>query len=288
MGINADIAGLAVGDDQPVRIMGVINVSPESFYKGSVKTSEDSLIQTVKEFVKSGVDIIDIGARSTAPYLETYIPIEDEIKRAVWAVKTIAENIDVLISIDTMYGKVAEAAIKAGAHIVNDVSGLKADPYLGTIIKEYDVPYIIVAHKESVNEPANPMKEVLDALRESFEIIHKYGIDPDKSVIDPGIGFFRTKQPPWYEWDSKILANLHKLRVFNRPILVGVSRKSFIGKITGKSSPEDRLWGSLAATAIAVMNGAHIIRTHDVKETLDVVKISEYIRKFRENTSFSN
>ena len=262
------------------KIMGVINVSPESFYKGSVKQDEEELIRTALKMIEDGASLIDIGAKSTAPYLETQIPVEEEIRRAVWAISTLRDHVDVPISIDTTNAKVAEEAIKAGADIINDVSGLKGDPKMVRVAKEYGVPVIICAHGE-VRDFMEPVHAVIDFLQESLQIAYKNGIEKEKIAIDPAIGFLRPNYPPWYEWDSKIIANLNMLKMFGLPILVGVSRKSFIGAITGRKDPGERLPGSLAATAIAVWNGANIIRTHDVKETLDAVKVAEFVRRFR-------
>ncbi len=259
------------------KVMGVINVSPESFFKGSVKQSEEELIQTVLKMVEDGASFIDVGAKSTAPYLETQIPVEEEVRRAVWAIKTIREHVDVPISIDTTSARVAEEALKAGADIINDVSGLKGDGNMAKVAKEYDVPVIVCAHKK-VEDFKDPVHEVIKALEESLQIAYKHGIEG--IAIDPAIGFLRANWPPWYEWDSKVLANLNLLKVFGLPILVGVSRKSFIGAITGRKDPMERLAGSLSATAIAVWNGAHIIRTHDVRETVDAVKMAAFMRTF--------
>lgn len=265
--------------DEP-KIMGVINVSPESFFKGSVKQNKEELIETAIQMINEGASFIDIGAKSTAPYLEAQIPIGEEIRRAVWAISTIREHVKVPISIDTTNAKVAEEAIKAGADIINDVTGLKGDPNMAKVAREYDVPIIVCAHKE-VKNFMDPIQEVLEALRESLQIAYKNDIGKNKIAIDPAIGFLRPQYPPWYEWDSKVIANLNLLKVFGLPILVGISRKSFIGAITGREDPLERLAGSLAATAIAVWNGANIIRTHDVKETLDAIKVANFIRKFR-------
>ncbi len=262
------------------KIMGVINVSPESFYKESVKQSEDELIRTALKMIEDGASFIDIGAKSTAPYLETQIPVEEEIRRAVWAISTLRDHVDVPISIDTTNAKVAEEAIKAGADIINDISGLKRDPKMVRVAKEYGVPIIICAHGE-VRDFMEPVHTVINFLQESLRIAYKNGIEKENIAIDPAIGFLRPNYPPWYEWDSKIIANLNMLKMFGLPILVGVSRKSFIGAITGRKDPSERLPGSLAATAIAVWNGANIIRTHDVKETLDAVRLAWFIRRFR-------
>ncbi len=281
--IVAKIAGVMVGDEYPPRIMAVINVSPESFYQGSVARSVEEVVRRAEMAVKQGADFIDVGARSTAPYKDTDIPLEEEIRRAVTAIRAIKENtsLKVPVSIDTFSARVAEEAIRAGADIVNDVRGLKADPDMARIVAEYDVPVIIAAHKPRLHNNVNPVAVVMEALQESLEIARRHGVDEGKIVIDPAIGFFRPQNPPWYVWDATMLANLYILRGFGKPVLVGVSRKSFIGAITGRDKPEERLWGSLAATAIAVYNGAHIIRTHDPLETRDAALLAKYIASQR-------
>jgi len=261
------------------RIMGVINVSPESFYKGSVKQDEKELIETALRMIEDGASFIDVGAKSTAPYLKTQIPVEEEIRRAVWAISTLRDYVDVPISIDTTNAKVAEEAIRAGADIINDVSGLKGDANMVKVAVEYDVPIIICAHGE-VRDFMDPVHTVINLLQESLQIAYKNGIEKENIAIDPAIGFLRPNYPPWFEWDSRVIANLNMLKMFGLPILVGISRKSFIGAITGRKDPNERLPGSLAATAIAVWNGANIIRTHDVKETLDAVRVVWFIKKF--------
>ncbi len=259
------------------KVMGVINVSPESFYKGSVRNDEVKLVEAAVRMVEEGASFIDIGAKSTAPYLETQISVEEEIKRAVWAVKTVRDHVDVPISIDTTSSRVAEEAIRAGADVINDVTGLKGDPEMVKVAAEYSVPVVVCASGEVMNL-SDPIHTVIDLLQESLVIAEKHGID--EIAVDPAIGFLRPEWPPWYEWDSKVLANLNMLKIFGRPILVGVSRKSFIGQITGRKDPSERLPGSLAATAIAVWNGASIIRAHDVGETIDAVRMAAFMTRF--------
>jgi len=260
------------------KIMGVINVSPESFYKGSVRNDGEMLVETAVKMVEDGASFIDIGTKSTAPYLETQIPIEEEVRRAVWAIKTIRDAVEVPISIDTTSARVAEEALNAGADIINDVTGLKGDPNMAKVASEYGAPVVLCAHGE-VRDFSDPVHTVIDLLEESLVIAREHGIE--EVAVDPAIGFLRPEVPKWYEWDSKVLANLNALKTLGRPILVGVSRKSFIGAITGRKDPVDRLPGSLSATAIAVFNGASIIRTHDVKETFDAVKMAAFMRRFR-------
>lgn len=280
MVLSADLAGVKVGDAYPVRIVGVINVSPESFYKSSVKTSPEEIVASALSIVREGADIIDIGAMSTAPYLQTKISTEEETKRLVSAVKAVKQTVKIPVSVDTTRSQPAEAAIKAGADILNDVSGLKNDEEMAKMVAEYDVPLIMVAHEKQQGK-GTPIERVTAALRESLLLAQKAGISLEKVVIDPGIGFFRRMELPWYIWDCSVIGSLHKLRVLERPIHIGVSRKSFIGKILNQDSPEQRLYGSLSATAIAVFNGAHMVRTHDVASTVEVVRLAEQIRKNR-------
>ena len=278
MGLAANLAGLKVGDAYPVRVVGVINVSPESFYKGSIVTTREEIAATALKMVKEGAEILDVGAMSTAPYLQTEISVDEEKKRLTSAIKVVKENVNVPVSADTTRSIPAEAAIKAGADIINDVSGLKNDARMAKLVAEYGVSLIIVA-RDGAYGRGPPIQRVITALRQSLHIAEKAGISLDKIVVDPGIGFFRQAECPWYIWDCNVIANLQKLRTLGRPIHVGASRKSFIGKILDQENPEQRLLGSLSAAAIAVFNGAHLVRTHDVKATIEVVRLAEYIRK---------
>jgi dihydropteroate synthase len=230
--------------------------------------------------VREGTDIIDIGAMSTAPYLKTKISTEEETKRLVSAVKALKQTVKIPISADTTRSGPAEAAINAGADILNDVSGLKNDEKMAKIAAEYDVPLILVANEQRKGKGA-PIERVITALKQSLNLAKKAGISLEKVVIDPGIGFFRHTELPWYIWDCNVIGNLEKLRVLERPIHIGVSRKSFIGKILNQDKPEQRLYGSFSATAIAVFNGAHMVRAHDVASTIEVVRLAEQIRKNR-------
>ena len=258
-------------------VMGVINVSPESFYKGSVRKDERALAETAVRMVEEGASFIDIGAKSTAPYLETRIPLEEEIRRAVWAVRVVKDVVDVPISIDTTSARVAEEALKVGAEIINDVTGFKGDPEMPKVASEYGAPTVLCAHGE-VRDFSNPVRRVVELLEESLTIANEHGVK--EVAVDPAIGFLRPEWPPWYEWDSKIIANLNVLKLFGKPMLIGLSRKSFIGAITGRKDPSERLYGSISATAIAVLNGANIVRTHDVRETLDAIRVASFIAGF--------
>ncbi|MGH7960646.1 MAG: dihydropteroate synthase, partial [Candidatus Binatia bacterium] len=189
----------------------------------------------------------------------------------------VASCVAVPVSADTQRAAPAQAALTAGARILNDVSGLKHDPAMAAVIARSGVGAIIMASGKVPGTGA-PMARIRTALEESLQIAAHAGIPREHIVLDPGIGFFRQPEIPWDEWDCTVLRELSSLRVLGFPLLVGVSRKSFIGKILNQPQARDRLIGSLACAAIAVYNGAHIIRAHDVKETVEAVRIAERLR----------
>ncbi len=274
---TSQLAGLSVGDTAPVRVMGVLNVSPESFYGGSVHTRLDHLIQAAEKQVSEGADIIDLGAMSTAPYRKTHISESEETDRLAPAIEALASRLDVPLSADTKRAAVARAALTAGALLINDVSGLKNDPAMATCVAGAGVGVIVTASEVSPGR-GSPLSRIRAALDESLALAQQAGIPTTRIVLDPGIGFFRQPEIAWHEWDCTVLRELDQLRSFGLPLLVGVSRKSFIGTITGQSEAAGRLAGSLVCAGIAVYNGAHIIRTHDVKETWQAVRMAERLR----------
>ena len=269
--IEKTIAGLKVGDNQPVRIMGVINLSKESFYKNSVVSSEHVRDAALK-MVNEGAEIIDVGARSTWP-LAGKISKDDERSRLIPAVKALA-GISVPISVDTMFSDIAEEALAAGAKIINDVSGFTADGKMMDVASKYSCPVVLMA---SNNIPGDTigMNAIMEALGNIITRAQDSGISPDSIIIDPAIGKWTPDKLPIHDYE--IIDNIARLRIFKKPILTAISRKSFIGD-TLKKPANERLYGSLAATAIAVRNGAHIIRTHDVAPTLDAVRVAEAAR----------
>jgi dihydropteroate synthase len=273
----ANLAGVEVGDGLPVRLVGAINVSPESFHQGSVATGEDSLRAKAEQMAAEGADMLDIGAMSTAPYLRTEITEAEEAQRLTWAIGIVRKAAAVPISADTKRGRVALAALEAGADVLNDVSGLRHDPGMADVVAHRAQGVILMA-SETDPKARDPIETVRGLLEESLRIVWKAGVPDHRVVLDPGIGFFRQTAIPWHAWDCEVLQRLAELRALGRPLLVGVSRKSFIGKILGQADPRDRLAGSLAATAIAVVNGAHLVRTHDVGATREAVRMAEALR----------
>jgi dihydropteroate synthase len=199
----------------------------------------------------------------------------EEIDRMSRAVEAVRDVTVAPISANTKYSNVARAARAAGATILNDVSGLAHDVLLPEVAKTYD-GIVLTASADYANVLNDPVTVVRQTLRDSLQRAQRAGIPMDKLVLDPGIGFFRNKDITWEEWDHEILRNLGELRDFHVPIAVGLSRKSFIGKVLGYEDPADRLYGSLGLTSLAVMRGAHIIRTHDVAATRDVIRITQW------------
>ena len=284
----ARIGRASIGRGLAAKVMGVINVSPESFYKGSVRTTDQEIAAAAREMQQGGAHIIDVGAMSTAPYLETIIPIEEEAKRMVRAIKIIKSACGLPISADTPRAAVAEQAIAAGADAINDVTGLKYDNKMAGIVAKAGVPVIVGAYSRS---PATTgkMPGTVRALRESIALAKKAGVkEEDGSIIvDPSIGFFRQegKNPfftkmvdlPWYTRDIEVLSNLNKLAILKKPVCVSVSRKSFIGHLLNLQNAEERLVPSVVCEAMAALSGASIIRTHNVKETVQALTMLQLL-----------
>ena len=259
-----------------MKVMGVLNVSPESFYKGSVRTADREIAAAAAQMQQEGAHVIDIGAMSTAPYLDTAISVEEEVRRMEHAVTVVKRSCDLPISADTPRARVAQEAIAAGADAINDVTGLKHDAQMASVIAGADIPVILCTY--SLAPATGRMSGTLNALRESIIIGKKAGIKESRMIIDPSIGFFRNegKNPfftrmtdmPWYTRDMQVLSKLNELAALRKPVCVSVSRKSFIGHLLNLKAPEDRLAPSLICEAIAALNGASIIRTHNVRETV--------------------
>ena len=274
---RATLAGVSLGPDLPVAVMGALNVSPESFHAGSVHLESDDLVAAALAMVDAGAALIDVGARSTAPYGTSSVGDRDERERLARAVEVLTAKVPVPISADTARPGPARAALDAGARVINDVSGLR-DPEVATLVRERGAGAILMAFPDDGPSPLAPVATVKTLLHSALERARAAGIPDERVVLDPGIGFFRGERVPWDEWDATVLAGLAELEAVGRPLCVGVSRKSFLGAILGRARTEDRLAGSLAATALAVWNGASLVRTHDVAETVDAVRIAERIR----------
>jgi len=279
------IGGVPLGGKNVVKIMGIINVSPESFYRGSVRTGNEEIATAAQEMQQNGAHIIDIGAMSTAPYLETMIPVEEEIKRMNDAIKIVKSACDLPVSTDTPRAAVAKEAIAAGADAINDVTGLKYDSKMADVVAQAGVSVIIGAYSKAAM--TDRMAGTLKALKESISLAKKAGVADSNIVIDPSIGFFRNegKNPfftkmtdmPWYARDIEVLGKLGELAALKKPVCVSASRKSFIGHLLNLNA-EDRLIPSILCEAVAVINGASIIRTHNVKETVQALTMLQLLK----------
>jgi dihydropteroate synthase len=277
---------MPVGKKFTVKVMGIINTSPESFYKGSVRTGEQEIAVTAKQMQHDGAHIIDIGGMSTAPYVQqtVIVSVEEEIKRVTQAIKVVKDVCNLPVSVDTPRAAVAEEAVEAGADAVNDVTGLKYDSKMAYVAAKAGVPVIIGAYSKA---PATGrIAGTLKALKKSLGLAKEAGIKD--VIIDPSIGFFRQegKNPfftkmtdmPWYIRDIEILSKLGKLATLKKPICVSVSRKSFIGYVLNLKMAEDRIIPSIACEMIAALNGANIIRTHNVRETVHALMMLQLLK----------
>ncbi len=274
MVVDADICGLKVGDEYPVRLMGVINLSRESFYKGSV-VSTDSLLDVAQKMIDDGADILDIGARSTWPLASPAIEKEEELQRLIPALDVLKDNVDVPISVDTVYSNIANEALKHGADIINDVAGFAIDEKMLDVMKDHDCPAVVMASEEVPGDPIG-MDSIMGSLEKIITKAESKGVDTDKLILDPAIGKWVAEKDPIYDFET--IEQFESLQVFQKPLLAAVSRKSCIDAVLHKPADE-RLYGSLAATAIVVQKGAHIIRTHDIPETKDLVEVARAMRK---------
>jgi len=280
------LGNVHVGNSNPVRIMGILNTSPESFYKKSISTSRQRIVNAVHRMEDEGADFIDVGGMSTAPYLSTMVSEKTEVSRIIKAVKIIQQASNLPISVDTCRSVIAREALELGVDIINDVTGLKYDHMMPKIIEKYRPSLVLCAYSKKTIT-GNQLLKTKYLLRESLEIAKSAKIYGTKIVLDPAIGFFRKKgrnsfftkiNSDWVKRDLLILENLRSIKL-NNPILVSVSNKSFIGKILKKQNPSDRLAGSLAAEAVCVLNGADIIRTHNVSETREAVTVAQKLSK---------
>ena len=280
---RAIVAGVSVGDGLDVAVVGALNVSPESFYSGSVVVDADRLLQAGEAMARAGAAWLDVGAMSTAPYLEARIPEALEADRLDWAVGLLTTKLGLPVSADVSRVGPARAALEAGARMINDVTGLVGDPGLARLTAEAGAGLVLMAGPAAAPPAGEPVATVRAALQRSLAIARGAGIPDERILVDPGIGFFRGAGVAWPDWDCRVLAGLPALRALGRPLYVGVSRKSFIGAVAGVEDPAERLPGSLAATAAAVLGGAHVIRAHDVAETVQAVRVAQAIRRAGES-----
>jgi dihydropteroate synthase len=257
-------------------IMGILNVTPDSFSDGGLFINEDSALEQAYKMIEDGVDIIDVGGESTRPSSDS-VPIEIELNRVLPVIENLSKTTKICISIDTYKSVIAEKALENGANIVNDISAL-SDPNMSSVVAKAGVP-IVLMHKKGTPKDMqiaphydSLISEISEFLQERIQIAIESGISPDKIIIDPGIGFGKT-----IAHNLEILRNLREFKALGKPILIGTSRKSFIGKILHTDDVKDRIEGTSATVAIAIANGADIVRVHDVKEMVRVSRIADAI-----------
>jgi len=258
-------------------IMGILNVTPDSFYDGGRYARAEAAVQHALQMVQDGADIVDIGGESTRPGSQP-VPEEEELRRVLPVIEAVRGQVDVPISIDTTKSRVAERALQAGACMVNDISGLGFDPRMAEVVARHGA-LCCVMHIQGTPQTMQQNPQYEDVVRdisryfeERLALAERAGIPRENIWLDPGIGFGKT-----VEHNLEILRRLREFTAFGLPILIGTSRKSFIGKILGDLPPEERLEGTAATVAIAIMNGANAVRVHDVREMVRVARMTDAV-----------
>ena len=256
-------------------VMGILNITPDSFSDGGRFFDPQRALAHAARMVSEGADIIDIGAESSRPYVgAAAVPFEEELGRLKPILPT-ATALGRPVSIDTIKARIASRAIEAGACIVNDVWGLQGDPDMAGVVAEYGVPVIVTHNREKADASIDIVTDVIDFFQHSLDIAARAGIAREQIGLDPGIGFGKTP-----EQSIAVIARLAEFKSFGLPLLVGLSRKRFINTIV-PSDPNQRLGGSIAGHLLAVLNGAAIVRTHDVADTVQALQVADAIRSAR-------
>lgn len=250
-------------------IMGILNLTPDSFSDGGKFNHEESALAHAEEMIANGADIIDVGGESTRPGAE-YVDAAEEIKRVVPIIEKLSKSINVPISIDTYKAEVAEQAVIAGATIINDVWGAKADPNMAAVAAKYDVP-IILMHNRAERNYEQLIPDMIADLKESVEIAKRAGVQDDKIILDPGIGFAKTQED-----NLVVMRNLEVFAKLGYPVLLGTSRKSFIGRILDLP-PSDRMEGTGATVCLGIEKGCSIVRVHDVQGIARMAKMMDAV-----------
>ncbi|MBE9217191.1 dihydropteroate synthase [Plectonema cf. radiosum LEGE 06105] len=264
-------------------LMGVLNVTPDSFSDGGEFNRPDAALHQAQALAAAGADIIDVGGQSTRPGAEQ-ISVESELERVLSVLQVIRSKIDIPISVDTTSSIVAKAAVDAGANMVNDISGGTFDPSMFSIVAQLSVPIVLMHTRgnpqtmQQMTDYQDVIEEISDFLCQQITAATTAGIKREKIIIDPGIGFAKNLQQ-----NLEIFRRLTELTKLNCPILIGPSRKSFIGKILNQPDPKARVWGTAAACCAAIFNGADILRIHDVEQIRDVSMVADAIWRSNQN-----
>lgn len=250
-------------------VMGIVNVTPDSFSGDGLAHDADAALEQALRFQAEGADIIDVGGESTRPG-HTPVDADEEIRRVVPAIRLLASRLHIPVSVDTYKHEVAREAVAAGASMINDVWGLKRDPALAKLAAREGVP-IVLMHNQAGTAYADLLPDVIASLRASMDIALGAGVAPENIILDPGVGFGKTA-----EHNLELLRRLSELRALGRPLLVGTSRKSTIGLVLDLPV-EERLEGTAATVALAIANGADVVRVHDVKAMTRVARMSDAV-----------
>lgn len=251
-------------------IMGILNVTPDSFSDGGRFFDIDTALKHAVQMVEEGAHIIDVGGEATRPGFAVPISAEEEIDRVIPVIQRLSKEISLPVSIDTYKAKTAELAVKAGAHMINDIWGLKKDPEMADAVASCKVP-VCIMHNRTNTEYGNLMEDIIHELDESIGLAIRAGIKDENIILDPGIGFGKT-----WEQNLTVMRNLEMLKKFGYPVLLGASRKNFIGKTLGLEV-HDRLEGTLAVTSIGIIKGADIVRVHDVLQNARAAVMTDSI-----------
>ena len=250
-------------------IMGILNVTPDSFSDGGDFSDVDLAVAHAKAMIAEGADMIDLGGESSRPG-HTNITAEEELRRVIPVIKRLAAETDTIISLDTIRAEVAEAAIKSGAHIINDIWGLQLDPEMAVVAAKFQVP-VVIMHNQAGTEYKEVMADMKEFFDRSIQIAHDAGLSDDLIILDPGVGFGKTPQQNIY-----VMGHLDEVKAFGYPILLGISRKSTLGKILDLP-PKERMEGTLATTVLGIAQGMDIVRVHDVRENYRAAKVTDAI-----------
>jgi dihydropteroate synthase len=263
-------------------VMGVLNITPDSFSDGGLFSNVDEAVAHALMMEREGADIIDVGGESTRPGSEG-TSAEEELARVLPVLEKLRGRLKIPVSIDTQKARVAEAAVAAGAEILNDVTALRADPALAQVARRHRLPMVLMHMR---GEPRTMQKQpfardvvrdVISGLRSAIARACKAGLAKSRLVLDPGIGFGKS-----FEQNYELLARLPDLARLGCPLLVGTSRKTFLGHTLGGATPEQRIWGTAATVAASILAGAHIVRVHDVAEMVQVARVTDAVLAVRQ------
>lgn len=249
-------------------IMGILNVTPDSFSDGGRFLDPETALEHAERMIREGADILDVGGESTRPG-SAPITEEEEIRRVVPVIRRLAQTFDIPISVDTYRAGTAREAVRAGARLINDIWGLKYDPEMAAVAAACGVPVCLMHNRTKGTEYRDLMGEILSELRESIDLAHRAGIGDDQIIVDPGIGFGKT-----WQQNLEVMRRLSELKKLGYPVLLGASRKSFIGKVLDLEVG-DRLEGTLAVTAAGILKGADILRVHDVLPNVRAARMAD-------------